>query len=97
LKTAIRVSRQLGQPPVAALESADRVLPAVKEPNMYATLALLLRGVNYFCRSTTTISAGEGLAKERRWRPQRNSVIVAGWSRARSDTSLVILFELRKR
>jgi hypothetical protein len=41
LKTAIRVSRQLGQPPVAALESADRVLPAVKEPNMYATLALL--------------------------------------------------------
>ena len=22
-----------------------------------------LRGVNYFCRSTTTISAGEGLAK----------------------------------
>jgi Stage II sporulation protein E (SpoIIE) len=41
LKTAIRVSRQLGQQPVAALESADRVLPAVKEPNMYATLALL--------------------------------------------------------
>jgi sigma-B regulation protein RsbU (phosphoserine phosphatase) len=41
LKTAIRVSRQLGQPPVATLESADRVLPAVKEPNMYATLALL--------------------------------------------------------
>ena len=41
LKTAIRVSRQLGQPPAAALESADRVLPALKEPNMYATLALL--------------------------------------------------------
>jgi sigma-B regulation protein RsbU (phosphoserine phosphatase) len=41
LKTAIRVSRQLGQPPVATLESADRVLPAVKEPDMYATLALL--------------------------------------------------------
>jgi phosphoserine phosphatase RsbU/P len=41
LKTAIRVSRELGQQPVAALESADRVLPAVKEPNMYATLALL--------------------------------------------------------
>jgi Stage II sporulation protein E (SpoIIE) len=41
LKTAIRVSRQLGQQPVAALESADRVLPAVKEPNMYATLGLL--------------------------------------------------------
>jgi hypothetical protein len=35
-----------------------------------------VRGVNDFCRSTTTISAGEGLAKERRWRPQRNSVIV---------------------
>src|SRR4029077_754371 len=29
------------QEPVAVLESADRVLPAVKEPNMYATLALL--------------------------------------------------------
>jgi Stage II sporulation protein E (SpoIIE) len=41
LKTAIRISRQLGQQPVATLESADRVLPAVKEPNMYATLALL--------------------------------------------------------
>ena len=41
LKTAIRVSRQLGQSPVAALESADRVMPAVKEPNMYATLALV--------------------------------------------------------
>jgi hypothetical protein len=45
-------------------------------------LKWVLRGVNYFCRSTTTISAGEGLAKERRWRPQRNSVIVAGRSRA---------------
>ena len=41
LKTAIRVSLQFRQEPVAVLESADRVLPAVKEPNMYATLALL--------------------------------------------------------
>ena len=41
LKTAIRVSLQFQQEPVAVLESADRVLPAVKEPNMYATLAFL--------------------------------------------------------
>ena len=41
LKTAIRVSLQFRQEPVALLESADRVLPAVKESNMYATLALL--------------------------------------------------------
>lgn len=41
LKTAIRVSLQFRQQPTAVLESADRVLPAVKEPNMYATLALL--------------------------------------------------------
>ncbi len=41
LKTAIRVALQFRQEPVALLESADRVLPAVKEANMYATLALL--------------------------------------------------------
>ena len=41
LKTAIRVSLQVRQQATAVLESADRVLPAVKEPNMYATLALL--------------------------------------------------------
>jgi len=41
LKTAMRVSLQLQQHPVALLEVADRVLPAVKEPDMYATLALL--------------------------------------------------------
>ena len=41
LKTALRVSLQFHQQPVALLESADRVLPAVKEPDMYATLALL--------------------------------------------------------
>ena len=41
LKTAIRVALQFGHDPVAVLESADRVLPAVKEANMYATLALL--------------------------------------------------------
>ena len=41
LKTAMRVSLQFHQSPVALLESADRVLPALKEPEMYATLALL--------------------------------------------------------
>jgi serine phosphatase RsbU (regulator of sigma subunit) len=41
LKTAIRVSLQFQQHPVALLEGADRVLPAVKEADMYATLALL--------------------------------------------------------
>ncbi len=41
LKTAIRVSLQFRQQPTAVLESADRVLPAVKEANMYATIALL--------------------------------------------------------
>ena len=41
LKTAIRVSLQHGQYPVAVLESVDRVLPVVKDASMYATLALL--------------------------------------------------------
>ena len=41
LKTAIRVSLHLRQDPVALLEGVDRVLPAVKEPQMYATVALL--------------------------------------------------------
>jgi serine phosphatase RsbU (regulator of sigma subunit) len=41
LKTAVRVSLQFRQDPVAVMESADRVLPAVKEANMYATIALL--------------------------------------------------------
>jgi len=41
LKTAMRVSLESRQRPVALLESADRVLPALKEPEMYATLALL--------------------------------------------------------
>src|SRR5437016_1668654 len=41
LKAALRVSLQFHQRPVALLEVADRVLPAVKEPDMYATLALL--------------------------------------------------------
>jgi sigma-B regulation protein RsbU (phosphoserine phosphatase) len=41
LKTAMRVGLQFRQDPVALLESADRVLPAVKESDMYATLALL--------------------------------------------------------
>jgi len=41
LKTAVRVSLQFRQEPVAVLESADRVLPEVKEASMYATIALL--------------------------------------------------------
>jgi serine phosphatase RsbU (regulator of sigma subunit) len=41
LKTAMRVSLQLQQHPIVLLEVTDRVLPAVKEPDMYATLALL--------------------------------------------------------
>ncbi len=41
LKTAMRVAVQFQQEPVAMLESADRVLPALKEPEMFATLALL--------------------------------------------------------
>lgn len=41
LKAALRVSLQSHQQPAALLESADRVLPAVKTADMYATLALL--------------------------------------------------------
>jgi len=41
LKTAMRLAVQFRQLPVAALESVDRVLPHVKGPEMYATLALL--------------------------------------------------------
>ena len=41
LKTAMRLAAQLRQMPVGALESVDRVLPDLKEREMYATLALL--------------------------------------------------------
>ncbi len=41
LKTAMRLAVQFRQMPVAALESVDRVLPDLKESEMYATLALL--------------------------------------------------------
>ncbi len=37
----MRVSVEFRQQPVAMLDSADRVLPDLKEPEMYATLALL--------------------------------------------------------
>jgi serine phosphatase RsbU (regulator of sigma subunit) len=47
LKAALRVSVQFHQQPVALLESTDRVLPSVKEEDMYATLAML-----YFDAST---------------------------------------------
>jgi hypothetical protein len=41
LKAAMRVAVQFRQMPVAALESVDRVLPDLKEPEMFATVALL--------------------------------------------------------
>lgn len=41
LKTAMRLAVQFRQMPVAAIESVDRVLPDLKEPEMFATLALL--------------------------------------------------------
>lgn len=41
LKATMRVSLQFHQRPVALLEGADRILPALKSPDMYATLALL--------------------------------------------------------
>jgi serine phosphatase RsbU (regulator of sigma subunit) len=37
----MRVSFQFRREPAGLLESADRVLPATKEPDMFATLALL--------------------------------------------------------
>jgi hypothetical protein len=41
LKTAMRLAVQFRQVPVAALESVDRVLPDLKEREMFATMALL--------------------------------------------------------
>ena len=41
LKTAVRLAVQLRQLPIALLESADRVLPDLKDPDMFATVALL--------------------------------------------------------
>ena len=41
LKTAMRLAVQFRQIPVATLESVDRVLPDLKEREMFATLALL--------------------------------------------------------
>jgi hypothetical protein len=41
LKAALRASLQFHKQPVALLESADRVLSAVKQADMYATLAML--------------------------------------------------------
>ena len=44
LKTAMRLALQFRQMPVATLESVDRVLPDLKEREMFATLALLRFG-----------------------------------------------------
>src|SRR5690348_3544877 len=41
VKTAVRYGLLLGQPLAKLLEDLNRVLPAVKEPNMYATFAAL--------------------------------------------------------
>lgn len=41
LKTAMRLGIDLRQRPVALIENADRVLPSLKQPEMYATLAVL--------------------------------------------------------
>jgi len=41
LKTALRLGCSQGQPLPIVLEAANRVLPAVKQPEMYATLACL--------------------------------------------------------
>ncbi len=41
IKTAVRYGLLLGQPLAKLLNDVNRVLPAVKEPNMYATLAAL--------------------------------------------------------
>ena len=41
LKAAMRLAVQFQQLPIAALESADRVLPDLKEREMFATLALV--------------------------------------------------------
>ena len=56
LKTALRASLQFHQQPVALLESADRVLPAVKQADMYATLAML-----YFDASTQASTRWQGI------------------------------------
>jgi hypothetical protein len=44
LKTAMRLAMQFRQMPVATLESVDRVLPDLKEREMFATVALLRFG-----------------------------------------------------
>jgi len=41
LKTAMRLGVEFRQEPLALLESANHMLPSVKQPEMYATLALL--------------------------------------------------------
>lgn len=41
LKTAMRVSFEYRRPLLATLECADRVLPVVKEPEVFATLAIV--------------------------------------------------------
>ena len=41
LKAAMRLGVELRQEPLTLLESANRMLPSVKQPEMYATLALL--------------------------------------------------------
>lgn len=70
LKTAIRVSLQFRADPIALLQSADRVLPTVKEPDMYATLALL-----YFDGSTELEYALAGHLPILHYRDQSRDVV----------------------
>ena len=70
LKTAIRVSLQFRADPIALLQSADRVLPTVKEPDMYATLALL-----YFDGSTEVEYALAGHLPILHYRDQSRDVV----------------------
>jgi len=66
-----------------ALELASSAQQSYRVANKASRRELaikLLRGVNYFCRLATTISAGEGSAKERRPPPGGTRLLSsAGW------------------
>lgn len=70
LKTAIRVSLAAGQEPITILENADRVLPAIKEPHMYATVALL-----HFKNSRDVEYAVAGHPPILHYRKQSNNIV----------------------
>jgi len=70
LKTAMRVSLAAGQEPITILENADRVLPAIKEPHMYATVALL-----HFKNSSEVEYSVAGHPPILHYRKQNNSIV----------------------